>query len=84
MYRDTEGFPRGHRTQTVSAFTSVPGYAGPLSSLRATPDSAVLLSEGQSGVHYLLGFSHQGVTTTEIDRESKRVREKESESGVCE
>jgi hypothetical protein len=33
----TEGFPRGHRIQTVSAyFRRRPGYAGPSSSLQTT------------------------------------------------
>ena len=48
----------GHRIQlelqlsveTVSAFTSVAGYAGPSSSLQTTPESPVLLSEVQSKV----------------------------------
>ena len=37
-------------------FTSVPGYAGPFLFLKTTPDFAVLLSEGQSGVQHLLGL----------------------------
>ena len=36
--------------------TSVAGYAALPSSLQTTPDSPVLLSEGQSGVQYLLGL----------------------------
>ena len=48
--------PMGHRIQTVSAFTSVAGYAGPSSSLQTTPESPVLLSEVQSGVQHLLGL----------------------------
>ena len=45
----------GHRIQlqlsveTVSAFTSVAGYAGPSSSLQTTPEVPVLLPEVQSG-----------------------------------
>jgi hypothetical protein len=52
----------GHRIQlqlsveTVSAFTSVAGYAGPSSSLQTTPEVPVLLPEVQtrSGVQHLV------------------------------
>ena len=45
-----------HRIQTVSAFTSVAGYAGPSSSLQTTPEVPVLLSEVHSGLQHLLGL----------------------------
>jgi len=43
------GLTLGHRIQTVSAFTSVAGYAGPSSPLQTTPEVPVLLPEVQSG-----------------------------------
>ena len=51
----TEGFP-GVTAPKLFSPTSVAGYAGPPSSLQITPDSAVLLSAGQSGVQHVLGL----------------------------
>ena len=45
----TEGSPGVTAPKPFSP-TSVAGYAGPPSSLQTTPDSAALLSLGQSGV----------------------------------